>query len=217
MSNLVDTVMSHLGDAQIQQIAAQLGTDPDSARNAIEHALPLIVGGMANQASTPAGADALHNALGDHAGNSVADVLGGLIGGGVPGGGGGMGGSAGTSAGGLGGIGGAILGHIFGANASAANQGLGQATGLGTQNAGQLLAILAPIVMTVLANHARQTGMSPGGLGNVLGQQGQQIQQQGGLAGGLLNAVLGHNGSSNFDLSSVLANAGGLLNTLGRR
>ena len=232
MSNLVDTVMSHLGDAQIQQIAAQLGTDPDSARNAIEHALPLIVGGMANQASTPAGADALHNALGDHAGNSVADVLGGLLGGGAAGGvgglggllgsvlgggGGGMGGSAGTSAGGLGGIGGAILGHIFGANASAANQGLGQATGLGTQNAGQLLAILAPIVMTVLANHARQTGMSPGGLGNVLGQQGQQIQQQGGLAGGLLNAVLGHNGSSNFDLSSVLANAGGLLNTLGRR
>jgi len=224
MTNVVDTVMSHLGDAQIQQIAAQLGTDPDSARNAIEHALPLIVGGMASQASTSAGADALHNALGDHAGNTVSDVLGGLLGGSAGGGGGlgsVLGGVLGTGAtpgaGGIGGIGGAILGHIFGANTNAANQGLGQATGLGTQNAGQLLAILAPIVMTVLANHARQTGMSPGGLGSVLGQQGAQIQQQGGLVGGLLNAVLNHNGSSNFDLSSVLANAGGLLNTLGRR
>jgi hypothetical protein len=222
MSSLVDSVMSHLGDAQIQQIANQLGTDPDAARNAIEHALPLIVGGMANQASTPAGADALHNALGDHAGNSVSDVLGGMLGGGGGGGLGGMlgsvlSGSGGNAGGGLGsGIGGAILGHIFGGNANAANQGLGQATGLGTQNAGQLLAILAPIVMSVLANHVQQQGLSPGGLGSVLGQQGQQIQQQGGLAGGLLNAVLGHNGGSNFDLSSVLAGAGGLLNSLGR-
>ena len=221
MSSLVDNVMSHLGDAQIQQIASQLGTDPDSARNAIEHALPLIVGGMANQASTPAGANALHNALGDHTGNSVSDILGGLLGGS----GGGLGGMLGSvlSGGGSGsggalssGIGGAILGHIFGGNANAANQGLGQATGLGTQNAGQLLAILAPIVMSVLANHTQQQGLSPGGLGSVLSQQGQQIQQQGGLTGGLLNAVLGHNGGSNFDLSSVLASAGVLLNALGK-
>ena len=220
MNSLVDTVMSHLGDAQIQQIATQLGTDPDSARNAIEHALPLIVGGMANQASTSAGADSLHNALSDHAGSSVSEILGGLLGGGAGGGGLGgiLGGGSNAGAGSFGsGIGGAILGHIFGANASAANQGLGQATGLGSQNAGQLLAILAPIVMSVLANHVQQQGLSPGGLGGALGQQGQQIQQQGGLAGGLLNAVLGHNGSSNFDLSSVLASAGGLLNTLGRR
>jgi len=225
MNSLVDSVMNHLDDAQIAQIAQQLGTDPDSARNAIEHALPLIVGGMAQQASTPEGANSLHNALADHTGNSVSDILGGLLGGGAGGGGlGGMlggalgGGSPGSGGGGLmSGIGGAILGHIFGNNAPAANQGLGQATGLGTQNAGQLLAILAPIVMAVLANHSQQQGLSPGGLGSVLGQQGQQIQQQGGLAGGLLNAVLGHNGGGNFDLSSVLAGAGGLLNTLGRR
>ncbi|MEP6938270.1 MAG: DUF937 domain-containing protein [Rudaea sp.] len=227
MNSLVDSVMNHLDDAQIAQIANQIGTDPDSARNAIEHALPLIVGGMANQASTPDGANSLHNALGDHAGSSVSDVLGGLLGGGAGGGGlGGMLGSVlgggGATSGGMGGgfasgIGRAILGHIFGNNANAANQGLGQATGLGTQNAGQLLAILAPIVMAVLANHSQQQGLSPGGLGSVLGQQGQQIQQQGGLAGGLLNAVLGHTGGGNFDLSSVLAGAGNLLNTLGRR
>lgn len=228
MNSLVDSVMNHIDDAQVAQIAQQLGTDPDSARNAIEHALPLIVGGMANQASTPEGASSLHNALADHAGNSVSDVLGGLLGGGAGGGGlggmlggilggGGSTGSAGSSGGLASGIGGAILGHIFGNNAPAANQGLGQATGLGTHNAGQLLAILAPIVMAVLANHSQQQGLSPGGLGSVLGQQGQQIQQQGGLAGGLLNAVLGHSGGGNFDLSSVLAGAGGLLNTLGRR
>src|SRR5262249_7527931 len=116
MSNLVDTVLGHLSDPQIEQIAAQLGTSPDQARNSLEHAVPLIVGGMAHNASTPDGADALHGALGDHAGQSMTDVLAGVLGGG-----------AGS------GSGGSILGHIFGSRQDAANQGLGQATGLGQQ------------------------------------------------------------------------------------
>jgi len=204
MSGLIDNVMSHLGDAQIQQIANRLGVDPVQARAAVEHAVPLIVGGMAQNASTAQGADALNNALGQHAGLNMGSVLGSVLGGGSSG------------------IGGSILGHIFGGNQTAANQGLGQATGLGQQNAGQLMAILAPIVMAALANHAQaQGGLNPGGLGNILGQAGQQIQQQGGLTGGLLNAVLSHNGSGNFDLSQVLgglaggANAGGLGGLLG--
>jgi len=206
MSGLVDSVMGQLGDAQIQQIAGKLGVDSETARNAIEHALPLIVGGMAKNASTDAGAGALHNALGDHAGNSVGDVLSSVLSG------------SGASGGGLAsGVGGAILGHIFCGNANAANQGLGQTTGLGTQNAGQLLAILAPIVMSVLANQTRSQGLSPGGLGNVLAQQGQQIQQGGGLVGGLLNAVLDHNGDGKIDLSDLIAGAGGLMNAMGRR
>jgi hypothetical protein len=206
MSGLIDNIMSHLGDAQIQQIAKQLGTDPAQARAAIEHAVPLIVGGMAQNASNPQGADALNNALGQHVGLDMGSVLGSVLGGGGSG------------------IGSSILGHIFGANHVAANQGLGQATGLGQQNAGQLMAILAPIVMAALANHAQaQGGLNPGALGNILGQAGQQIQQQGGLTGGLLNAVLGHNGGSNFDLSQVLGSvmsgsagsAGGLGGLLG--
>jgi hypothetical protein len=217
--------MGQLGDAQIQQIAGRLGVDPETARNAIEHALPLIVGGMANSASTDAGAGALHNALGDHAGNSVGDVLNSVLSGaGANSGGlGGLigsvlgGGNAGAGGGLASGIGGAILGHIFGGNANAANQGLGQTTGLGTQNAGQLLAILAPIVMSVLANQTQSQGLSPGGLGSVLAQQGQQIQQRGGLAGGLLNAVLDHNGDGKIDLSDLIAGAGGLMNAMNRR
>jgi hypothetical protein len=224
MSGLTDTIMGQLGSEQIGAIARQLGTDPDSARNAIEHALPLIVGGMAKNASTPDGAGALHAALSDHAGMDVGSVLGSVLGGGAASGGG-LGGLLGSIFGGgsgstgalNSGIGGAILGHIFGGNANAANQGLGQVTGLGTQNAGQLLAILAPIVMSVLANMSQKQGLSPGGLGSVLGQQSQQIQQQGGVTGGLLNAVLDHNGDGHIDLSEMIQSAGGLLNSFGRR
>jgi hypothetical protein len=202
MSELVNTVLSHLGDEQIAQIATRLGTDPAQARAAIEHAIPLIVGGMAQNASTPQGAGALSNALGQHLGVDVSGILGNILGSG----------NSGT------GIGSAILGHIFGNNQAAANQGLGQATGLGQQNAGQLMAILAPLVMAALANHAQaQGGLNPGGLGSILGQASQQIQQRGGMIGGLVNAVLTHQGG-NFDLSQVLGRAtgpGGLDGVLG--
>ena len=209
MSSLVDSILSNIGDDQVAAIAARLGTDPAQARNAIENAIPLIVGGMAHNASSAQGAGALHDALGAHAGFDVSSVLGNILGGS----GGGLG--AGTSGGG--GIGGAILGHIFGANRGAADQGLGQVTGLGQQNAGQLMAILAPIVMAYLANHVQSTGLNPGGLGGMLGQQSQQIQQGGGLVGGLLNAVLNHCGGGNLDLSHLVSGAGGLLGAFTRR
>ncbi|MBS0582775.1 MAG: DUF937 domain-containing protein [Proteobacteria bacterium] len=246
MSGLIDNIMGHLDSNQIGAIASQLGTDPATAQAAIEQALPLIVGGMAKNASTPDGAGALHNALNDHAGGSVGSILGSILGGGagqagsgglgsilgsVLGGGAGQAGSGGLGsilgsvlggggqqAGGAGaGIGGAILGHVFGNNVNAANQGLGQTTGLGTQGAGQLMAILAPIVMSVLANQTRSQGLSPGGLGNVLAQQAQATQQQGGVTGGLLNAVLDHNGDGHIDLSEMMQAAGGLMGALGGR
>jgi hypothetical protein len=194
MSGLVDTILSHLDDTQVSAIASQLGVDPTQARAAIEHAVPLIVGHLAQNASSPQGADALNNALGEHAGFRIPDVLNGIL----------------SGSGGQG-IGGAILGHIFGNNQAAANQGLGQVTGLGQQNSAQLMAILAPIVMAALANNVQSQG---GGLGNVLAQEAQQIQQRGGLAGGLLSAVLNHGGGGNLDLSNML---GGVLGSFGRR
>lgn len=240
MSGLIDQVIGHLGPEQVDAIAKQLGTDPQTAQSAIEQALPLIVGGMANKASTPDGAGALHTALQDHAGADVSEVLNGVLGGSASAGGG-LGGllggllGGGQQGGGLGsvlgsvlggaqqqggfnpGVGGAILGHIFGNKVDTANQGLGQTTGLGAQGAGQLLAILAPIVMSVLANQAHGQSLSPGGLGNVLAQQNQQIQQQGGLGGGLLNAVLDHNGDGHIDLSEMIQAAGGIMGALGGR
>jgi hypothetical protein len=194
MSGLVDTILSQLDDSQVNAIASRLDVDPTQARTAIEHAVPLIVGHLAQNASTQQGADALNNALGEHAGFHIPDVLNGIL----------------SSSGGQG-IGGAILGHIFGNNQSAANQGLGQVTGLGQQNSAQLMAILAPIVMAALANHVQTQG---GGLSNVLTQEAQQVQQRGGLVGGLLSAVLNHGGGGNLDLSQML---GGVLGVFGRR
>jgi hypothetical protein len=195
VSGLVDNVLAHLDNDQIDAIAARLGVDPAQARDAIEHAVPLIVGGMAQNASTAQGANALNDALGAHGGD-LSNILGGILGGG-----------AGS------GIGGAILGHVFGGNQGAVNQGLGQATGLGPQNAGQLMAILAPLVMGALANHAQGQGVGAGGLGGLLAQEVQHVQQQGGSAGGLLDSVLSNTGG----LAGILQSAGGLLGAFTRR
>jgi len=55
MSGLVDNVLANLNSDQIGAIASRLGVDPAQAQAAIEHAVPLIVGGMAQNASSPAG------------------------------------------------------------------------------------------------------------------------------------------------------------------
>jgi hypothetical protein len=117
---------------------------------------------------------------------------------------------------GMGGIGGAILGHIFGNRQKQAEQGLGQTTGLGGVNAGQLMAMLAPIVMAVLARMNQNRNLGPGGLSDMLGQETQRTREAGGIGGGLLGAVLDRDGDGDVDLSDLLSVGGGLL-AAGRR
>ena len=206
MNSLIDNVMGQLDQQHIDAIAGQLGTDPDQARNAIEHALPLIVGGLSQNASTPQGAQDLHDALGAHAGTDFGSLLGGLLGGGGSG--------AGSN---MGGMGGAILSHIFGNNQSNATQGLGQATGLGSQNSAQLMAILAPLVLSALSNMSQRHGLDPNGVGGVLNQDVQRTQQSGGGISDMLNSVLGSGQSNGPGLGGLMQVAGSLLNAFTHR
>jgi hypothetical protein len=200
MADLTNEVLAHLDDSHIQAIAAQLGIDPAQAESAIQQAMPLLIGGMARNASTDQGAGALHSALGDHAGNDIAGILGNVLGGS---------GTAGGAAGGM-----SILGHIFGARQNQAAQGLGQTSGLGSANAGQLMAILAPVVMSVLGSMSQRQGMSAGSLGSVLGQENQRINQGG--AGGLLASVFDQDGDGRLGLGDLLKVGEGLLGGRGR-
>jgi len=214
-----------------QQIAGQIGASADQTRDAIGAALPMLLGALGRNAQEPQGAADLFGALQrDHAGAGSLDLgslLGGLMGGGAgagaaAGGMGGLGDLLGSVLGGGGGAtagrqldGGGILGHIFGDAQPRAESGLGQATGLGAGQAGQLLKILAPIVMAFLANRANSGGMDAGSLGGMLGQESSRIQNQGGLGGGLLGAVLDQNGDGQLDLGDLLKIGGSLLG--GRR
>ena len=220
--SLIDDLLGQLQGAPAGQIAQQLGTDPNTAQDAIAAALPMIVGALGRNAQQPGGATDLFSALQrDHGagagGMDLGSMLGGLLGGGNAGGLGGLGGLLGSvlgdgapasrqlDAGG-------ILGHIFGGAQPRAESGLGQATGLNSGQAGQLLKILAPIVLAFIAQRMSQGGAqnNPLGLAEVLGQEQRQVQQQGGLGGGLLGAVLDQDGDGQLGLGDILKIGSGM-------
>lgn len=194
MSDLTSQIFDHLDPASIGAIAAKLGVDPAQAQAAIQQAVPLVVGGMAKNAQTDVGADALHSAVADHAGLDIGSVINSVLGGG--------------------GQGGSILGHIFGQKQDQAAQNLGQASGLGTQNAGQLMAMLAPIIMSVLANRTQSQGLGAGGLGGMLGQELQKLGQSG--HGGLLTSVLDQDGDGKLGLGDLFKVGAEFLGSRGR-
>ena len=207
-ASLTEELLSQLQGAPLQQIADQLGTNPSQAQSAVSAALPMLLGALGRNAAQPQGAADLFGALQrDHVGRAagsggLGDLLGSVLGGM---GGGGAGGAA---------DGASILGHIFGGNQQRAEAGLGQATGLGA-NAGQLLQILAPIVMAFLAQRAQAGGMDAGGLGAVLGREQAQVRQQGGVGGDLLGSLLDQDGDGQVGLGDLIKIGGGLLG--GRR
>ncbi|MDQ1119486.1 MULTISPECIES: DUF937 domain-containing protein [Pseudoxanthomonas] len=196
LSGMAEALFQQLQGAPVQQISAQLGTAPAQTQDAIATALPLLLGALGRNAQQPQGAEALLGALQrDHAGAASGFDLGGLLGS-V------LGGGAGPQTDGAG-----ILGHIFGGSTPTAASGLGQATGLGGEKANQLLALLAPIVMSYLAQRFLGNGQGDASqLGQALGQEHAQVQQ----SGGLLGKVLDQDGNGQLDLGDLMKLGGGL-------
>ena len=175
MTSILDAVRQQLGPDMIQQMSGAIGADPSATANAVNLAIPALLGGLSQNAAQPQGAAALDSALNQHDG-SILDNLGGMLGGG-----GGAGGGA------LGGIGGAILGHIFGGRRGSVEQGVGRASGLDAAQVAQLLAMLAPIVMGVLGRMKQSKGLDAQRLPEVLQQSHQQGQREVPGLGGLLD------------------------------
>ena len=227
-NSLVDAFLSQLQGAPLNQLSQQLGTDHSQTREAVGTALPLLMGALGRNAAEPQGAQQLWGALqrdhspaalGGAAGGAGGLDLGGLLGS-LLGGGSSTGDNMGAN-GGLGGLGGlgagngaAILGHIFGGQQQRAEAGLGQATGLGPK-AGSLLEMLAPLVMAFLAQRVQAGQMDPGNLGQVLGQEKEQLRNQGGIGGGLLGSLLDQDGDGQVGLSDLMKIGGSLMG--GRR
>jgi hypothetical protein len=182
MSSLTDQVLDQLDSTHIQAIATRLGIDPSEAEAAIRQAVPVMVGKLAHNASTDAGADAVHAAAQDHAGLDIGSVIGSVLAGG--------------------GGGGSILGHIFGGREDQAAQNMGQASGIGGANMAQLMAMLAPIIMSVLGNLTQRQNVDAGGLGGLLGQELERVSQS--AHGGLLGSLLDQDGDGKLGMGDLL-------------
>lgn len=195
--SLTDELLAKLQGAPLQQVSQQLGISNTQASGAISAVLPVLMCALGNNASQPQGAQALLGALqNNHSGLDLGSVLGSVLGGGG-------GGAASDGAG--------ILGHIFGGSQQKVESGLAQATQLDSGRTSQLLQILAPIVMAFLAQRLGGGQADAGSLSQALGQEKQRVQQQGGLAGGLLGSLLDQDGDGQLGVGDLLKIGGSLL------
>jgi hypothetical protein len=175
MDPLVEQVLQQLSKKEVSQIGQQIGADKNTTLTALSTMMPLLVGALAKNASQPEGAQALHKALAsDHDGSLLNNISGFLANPAVANGAG-------------------ILVHILGSQQSVVTQGLTKATGLSSDQVGQLLQIAAPLVMSQLGQQQQQANLDPNGLSNFLGDQHQQAQQSNPDLLGVVNTLLDTN------------------------
>jgi len=187
MDDLMHSIAAQLEGGAMTQLSSQLGTDSRSTQNAVQAALPLLLGALAKNSAGSGGADALATALDrDHDG-SILDDLGGFLGTG-----------AGTD-------GAAILGHVLGKRQPTVQAGIGKATGLRSDQIGQLLQMLAPIVLGYLGRQKRQQGLSSDMLGELLGTQSARAQAQSPALGALVSLL------DRDDDGTIIDDLGGML------
>ena len=192
MPSIYDSVTEQLSGSNLTQLSQQIGADEATTSQAVQAALPMLLGGLARNASRPEGATSLGNALAEHRGSGSMENLGGLLGNAESGAGAG------------------ILGHIFGGKRETVESGVGQATGLKQQQVGKLLMVLAPIVMAALARrqqaHQEQEVPIPGastipggpaGLPDILQRETQEAQQRAPSGLGGLMGMLDRDGDGN--------------------
>ena len=137
MASILDLLSSDLGKQLINGASAQTGQPADKTANVLSMALPVILGAMQRNASTPQGAKSLNNALDDsrHDG-SILDQLGGLLGGG-------------NADSGLLNDGAGILGHVLGGNQQKVEQNISKTSGMDVGSVAQIIKMAAPILMGV--------------------------------------------------------------------
>lgn len=181
-----------LGQQATQLISSQLGIDANQAQSAVGLALPTLLNALNKNASTNEGAASLFNAITkDHANGGVEDLAG-------------MAQNALSS-----GEGSSILKHILGGLQPNVENAISQNAGIGGGQAGQILQILAPLVLKTLGNQTQSQGLDIGGLAGLLtnvvsNQQQQTAPQQNDIISQLLDRD--KDGSVIDDVAGLLGN-----------
>lgn len=167
MSGLLDLLNSPMGKQLISGVAGETGQPESKTADVLGMAMPLLLGAMKKNVSSPQGAEGLMNALSSKHDGSILDNLGGLFGGGV---------DQSVKDDGAG-----ILGHVFGNKRGNVENALGQKAGMDSGTVGEILKMAAPIVMGFLGKQTAQSNVSDAGsmnglLGGMLGGQPAQNQ-----------------------------------------
>jgi hypothetical protein len=186
--SLLQLLQQQLGGQTVNQISQKIGADPGTTSNAIDAALPLLLSAVARNAGNRDQAQSLSRAVSqDHDGSILDDVPGYL--------------SHAESGPGAG-----ILRHVLGGKQASVQNGLSQATGLDAGKTGQLLTMLAPLVMGALGRAKRENQLDDEGLTTLVTSENERLKESAPGVMGALSRFLDRDSDG-----SVMDDVGGML------
>ena len=189
--NLVDLVKGQISGQVLGQISNAVGENADATKSVIDSAVPALLGGLMNKASSDEGASALFDTI-KNQDDSILDNLSGVI--------------ASKNKDSLVEGGSNMLGSLFGGDAAAGLMGaVSGVSGASQGSTSKILGMVAPLAMSTVKRY-----MSGGGEMDKAGLASMLMDQKDNIAGAMPSGLADQLGSS-----GLLSNVGNLFGGAG--
>ncbi len=186
MSSLLEMLGKSLTGSNLSMISEQLGADEQQTKSAIGAVLPTLIGALSKNGATQQGAEGILGALSkDNHDGGILENLSGFLGNK----------QYEEPRSGMG-----ILGHLLGGKQQQVQQSVSQSSGLGAAASGQLMKMLAPLVMGALGKQQQSQGFDASSLMGFLGGEKEAVEKE---SGGLIGRMLDQDGDGDFDMSDM--------------
>ena len=191
MSDLLGLLKQGLGKEQLSVISQQIGADEGTTKKAISAAMPALIGGLGRQASSNEGASVLSEMLGSDSSGGILGSLMGMLGGkSVP-----------ESDEG-------VLDKVLGDRQQRVQQSISKSSGLDMASVKKLIAILGPLLLSVLNQKKKDEKLDDTELAGFLKKERDSVEES---SGGLVSKLLDQDGDGDLDLDDVAKVAMGQL------
>ena len=169
---LADDILSGIDSGTLNDIAQQVGVEPDKLQAIIRDSLPALLGGMEKNVQSGEGAASLANALGQHADANPLGDMGALI---------------------NGALGSGILEKVLGGKTSDVSEAIGTKAGASGVDVEKILKIVGPIVMAYLAKRLTSGGKAdPAVVQQEVQNASTEAKAQAPDLGSILGSILGN-------------------------
>lgn len=188
MSSLIQTILAELTQEKVNSISQSLGENPEKVQNAVQDALPHLIGALSEKSKNPLAISMLSSFLDTNKdGSMIDDVLRMITGGGT-----------GASSDQKGGAGDSLLQLLLGGESDSLKQRVAASSGIEPSSVAKLLPLLAPIVLSALSKLKTDHNLSIEGLTALLEKQNVSPNVSAPEGGtGLLNQLLDANNDGN--------------------
>jgi outer membrane protein OmpA-like peptidoglycan-associated protein len=197
--DLLQMMSSTVGQSLVSQAGKFLGVSDATMKSAVDTALPALLGGVMQKASTPSGTSDLMKLLNTPGLDpSVTSNLGAYLGGGEK-----------TNS--LLSMGSGLLSSLFGDKQGSLISTIASMLGMKSTAASNLMALAAPMALGFLKNHVTQNRLDAGGLATLLAGQSDFLKSK---LDSRITGALGFGSIGSF-LSSLTGTAGGAAEAVG--